>query len=477
MALVFLFGGVGASAEPVTHRYTVSVDYSMSRLWVEARFGKPVDSVIARSRDAGDFLIDVRGCSDAQQIRMHNNRMMLPEHGISCMNYTVDLARAAKAHRFGKMLAPENIIVSPSYWMWRPKLRNDAAIRVSFRLPENVQVAVPWQQLSEHGNTYLVSESPESAYAPAVFGAFDYRKIEVPGATLRLSLVAGLDEMDNESIVRWISATATDVSLAYGRFPNPSPQVVVIPVGDSRSNSRSAVPFGRVIRDGGETVELQLDQSQSLETLLGDWTATHEFSHLMLPYVERRHRWISEGLAQYYQNVLLTRSGAYDDLYAWQKIYDGFERGRQSRPELSPNEASSGGVSSGLMKIYWAGAAIALMADVQLRELSGGKESLDDILDKLQLCCLPSERVWSGPELFAQLDALASAPVFMPLYRRFADTAGFPDTSNIFERLGLSVSDGEVRIRIPAKLRSIRKSILATNHATASWRDQLAANQ
>jgi predicted metalloprotease with PDZ domain len=131
---------------------------------------------------------------------------------------------------------------------------------------------------------------------------------------------------------------------------------------------------------------------------------------------------------------------------------------------------------AGLMKVYWSGAAIALMADVQLRERSGGKESLDVILDRFQACCLPSDRVWSGPELFAQFDELASAPVFEPLYRRFADTAGFPDTSELFERLGLAVSDGKVRIRLLAELRAIRKSILKTNDDAASWREQLAAN-
>ena len=477
MAPVFLLLGMAVSAEPVTHSYTVSVDYSMSRLWVEARFSHPVDSVIARSRDAGDFLLDVRGCNDDQPIIMRNQRMMLPEYGISCMNYTVDLERAAKAHRYAEILAPQNVIVSPTYWMWRPELRKGTEIQIRFRLPENVQVSVPWQRLSGDDPAYLLTESPESAYAPVVFGEFDYREIEVPGATLRVSLLSGVDEMDNASIVRWINATATDVSLAYGRFPNPSPQVVVIPVGKSRGNDWSAVPFGRVIRDGGETVELQVDQSQPLEVLLGDWTATHEFSHLMLPYIERKHRWISEGFAQYYQNVLLTRSGTYDDQYAWQKIYDGFERGRQSRPELSPNEASSGGVRSGLMKTYWSGAAIALMADVRLREHSAGAESLDVILDKFQACCLPSQRAWTGPELFAQFDELASTPVFMPLYRRFADTAGFPDTSELLERLGVAVSDGKVRIRSPAELRVIRKSIMYKDDVTASWREQLAANQ
>ena len=146
LLLAFLFNGTMASAEPATHKYTVSVDYAMNRLWVEARFSHPVNSVIARSRDAGKFLLDVRGCNDDQQILLRNRRMMLPAQGISCMNYTVDLGQAAKAHRFGKMLAPENIIVSPSYWMWRPELRGSTTIEVRFRLPENVQVSVPWQQ-------------------------------------------------------------------------------------------------------------------------------------------------------------------------------------------------------------------------------------------------------------------------------------------------------------------------------------------
>lgn len=474
--LLMVFLAVSVSADPVIHHYTVTVDYSMSRLWVEARFGHPVATVIARSRDAGKFLLDVRGCREEQQIRMRNQRMMLPEHGIECMNYTVDLERAAAAHRFASMLASRNAIVSPSYWMWRPELRHGATMRVRFRLPENVRVAAPWRELSEETPVFEISESPESAYAPVVFGDFDYREVEVPGATLRVSLLNGVHEMDNAAIVRWIRATATDVSLAYGRFPNPSPQVVVIPVGGGRTNDSSAVPFGRVIRDGGETIELQVDQTQPLEVLLDDWTATHEFSHLMLPYVERKHRWISEGFAQYYQNVLLARAGAYDDLYAWQKIYDGYERGRKSRPELSPNEATAGRVRDGLMKVYWSGAAIALMADVQLRELSRGTESLDDVLDKFQACCLPSSRVWSGPELFAKFDELASAPVFMPLYKRIADTAGFPDMSGVFQRLGLEVTEGEVHFRRGAELHAIRDAILETDDATAHWREQLAAN-
>ena len=111
------------------------------------------------------------------------------------------------------------------------------------------------------------------------------------------------------------------------------------------------------------------------------------------------------------------------------RLLNQSSRGRNSRPELSPNEAAREGVRRARYKIYWSGAAIALLADVRLRERSAGRESLDVVLGRFQACCLPSSRRWSGIELFEKLDSLASAPVFMPLYREHADTAGFPDVA------------------------------------------------
>lgn len=471
VALALLVVGRPAIAGEV-HEYTVTVDYLLSRLWVEARFDSPVSSITARSTNAGKYLLDVRGCEDPPQIWLRNRRMMLPEDGIECLNYAVDLTRAAKEHRGQRGLAPGNIIVSPSVWLWRPTLSASTEIVVRFRLPENIQVSVPWRDTGAAPNEYRLGRSPESANAPVVFGHFRAEAIEVPGATLRVSILKGENEIDFDAIGAWLKATATDVSLAYGRFPNPSPQVVVIPASGSRGDS--AVPFGRVIRDGGESVELYVAHDQPLQSFLDDWTATHEFSHLMLPYVDSRHRWVSEGFAQYYQNVLLARAGSYDNEFAWQKLYEGFERGRQSRPEMSPNQAAAGGIRTGLMKVYWSGAALAMMADVELRKRSDGEESLDLLLDRLQNCCLPSDRVWTGPELFSRLDSFASEPVFMPLYRRYADTSGFPDVRPLLEQLGVAISNDKVRLRRHAELSDIRNEIMLTDAAVAAWRQSLA---
>ncbi len=461
-----------ASAEAATHFYTITVDDTLSRLSVEAHFAHPIDSITARSRHARRFLLDARECGDDENFRLHNRRLMFPDKGIACLNYTVDLERAAEEYRFARELSARNIVASPSLWLWRPRLRNGTRIRARFHLPTDVRVSVPWQAIDASGTEFLFGRSPENASSPVVFGRFDYREIDIPGSTLRVSLVEGRTPMDNDAIADWVKATAMDVSLAYGRFPSPSPQVVVVPV----AGSRSAVAFGQVIRDGGETVELTVDPDESLEEYLSDWKATHEFSHLMLPYITRAQRWISEGFAQYYQNVLLAKAGAYDETYAWQKIYDGLERGRLSRPELSPNEAASKGDRSGGMKVYWSGAALALIADVELRKRSGGEEGLSDVLGRFQHCCLPSPDIWSGPEFFAKLDTLISQPLFMPLYKKYANTAGFPDTSDLLVRLGVSMSGGEISLNRNAELRSIRDSITETDSTTPPWRSALSSN-
>ena len=118
-------------------------------------------------------------------------------------------------------------------------------------------------------------------------------------ATLNIEVRQPVDERKTAEIIEWIEATANDVKLVYGRFPNPKAKIIVIPTTENSWGSDSAVIFGRVTRRGGETVELFVNPDRPIEEYYADWTATHEFSHLMLPLLKQRYRWISEGFASY----------------------------------------------------------------------------------------------------------------------------------------------------------------------------------
>ena len=264
--------------------------------------------------------------------------------------------------------------------------------------------------------------------AMSVAAAASPARIDVPGATLTVEFTEPIDETTSRNIIDWIDHVADQVSMPYGRFPVAEPRILVIPSKSNPWGGDSPVPFGRVTRRGGETVELYVDIDRPIEDMYADWTATHEFSHLLLPRIGWRQKWIAEGFASYYQNVLMARAGRYTQEDAIRKLSEGFGRGRESRPELSPNQAAEEGVRRARYKIYWSGAAIALLADLRLRNRSGGEESLDSVLGRFQQCCLPSRNSWSGVEFFRKLDSLVDEPVFMPLYRQHANTPGFPDT-------------------------------------------------
>ena len=284
---------------------------------------------------------------------------------------------------------------------------------------------------------------------------------EPPAAGLNIEFQQPVEEQKAAEIVAWINSTADNIRLTYGRFPNPDAKIIVIPATNRLWGKDSPVLFGQVTRNDGETVELFVNPLRPIEEFYSDWTATHEFSHLMLPLLSKRYRWISEGFATYYQNVLMSRAGHYTPEFAWQRLSEGFERGRESRPELSPNDAAAGGIRQARMKVYWSGAAIALLADIELRSRSGGNESLDSALGQLQACCLPSRRRWSGPRLFKKLDSFVSTPVFMPLYEEYANTDGFPEMSEVLEDLGISVDEDRVTFNNNSSLAVIREAISA----------------
>jgi len=120
------------------------------------------------------------------------------------------------------------------------------------------------------------------------------------------------------------------------------------------------------------------------------------------------------------------------------------------------------------MKVYWSGAALALLADVELRRRSAGEESLDNVLGRFQSCCLPSRRTWTGMELFEKFDSLIDEPLFVDLYQRYADSTGFPEFRPLLDRLGIVVTERDVRLVDDAELAEIRDSLTARRYTGES---------
>lgn len=459
--LILLCCSLGASA--AAHRYTVSTDEQLTELSVHACLAGAPKSLRARSKQAEQLLIDVHNDSNGETIKLTQGRIPLNRPD-SCVRYRVDLVSAAALNSRYQHIADNNRLIAIPHWLWLPRGQGATKTEIRFELPPRMSASVPWRSYTEADGSgyYQLEASPRSDNAVLALGYFKSCDIKVPGARLRTAFVRGRFKSDEEALGRWLTDAAHNVALTYGRFPNPAPQILVVPVAKHLLDNTEPVPFGHVIRDGGEAVQFYVNQRQPGADFIADWTATHEFAHLLIPYVSSDEKWISEGLASYYQNVLMARGGNYSAEKAWRKIIEGFRRGEQSVPHLSLESAMPIGSWDGIMKTYWGGAAIFLMADVELRRRSNGEASLDTVLSELQQCCLPSARMWDGLSLFRKLDRLAPSPVFESLYERYRAQKEFPAYDALLRKLGVSLNLKRVSFNNDAPWASIRNNIMRT---------------
>ncbi|HMI92378.1 MAG TPA: hypothetical protein VK509_13475, partial [Polyangiales bacterium] len=285
---------------------------------------------------------------------------------------------------------------------------------------------------------------------------FERRELSLPVGTLTLAILPGFSASVSAQIEPWLTTAATAAARVTGRLADERVLAVVVP---ERASS-DPVHFGMATRGGGSALLLLVASNAELAELRKDWVAVHELCHLLHPFVARDQAWLSEGLATYYQEVLRVRAGLLPEREAWRRIYEGSLRGRDTAGSLAQASAKAS-ESHDFPTIYWAGAAFALMADVELRKRSAGKRSLDDVMAGLSSCCARGERPQPAEAVLARMDELAGTPVFSELAERWVHGPKLPELGPLYTQLGLRVAKGKVEESASAEHAWIRAAIMS----------------
>jgi predicted metalloprotease with PDZ domain len=183
----------------------------------------------------------------------------------------------------------------------------------------------------------------------------------------------------------------------------------------------------------------------------------HELSHLYHPYLGDSGRWLAEGLASYYQNVFRARAGMLGADEAWERLDAGFRRGEAATSGSRLDAMGRG--RGGTMRVYWAGAAYWLEADLALRRERG--TSLDAVLDEYARCCLHGGDSVAPPDFAAALDRIAGGNEFTTLYRRYAASRAFSSLDDAYRRLGITRDGDGLEFTGNHKSRQLREAIMA----------------
>lgn len=456
LILLIFASGFPTVAAASGDRYLARFDPDLESVTVEACFEGDPPRYLYRHESAARYTEWIRAGDETLSSPSRRARLRVPQLAEGdCLKWRFNLAAAAAQGDYRMALAIDGaILTSGNLWFWRDNERRP--ITVKTELPAGMSISTPWKEVSGDGSPrFRVEQTPSSWSSRIAVGRFQMLRPAVGGTRLRLAMVGGFSEMQQGDVQQWVTESAEAVAAVDGRFPQDQPQILVVAIGP-RSE---AIPWAHVIRGGGVAAEFFVDETRPLSEFRADWTATHELSHLLLPYVSSRDRWLSEGLASYYQNVLRARDGRLSEAQAWRKLHEGFHRGMNAARGKSLPAASRSGWRS-TMRIYWGGAAIWLMADLRLREISNGRQSVDSALSQFRDCCFTQGRAWRAVELFRELDDLTGHAVFMDLYEQQVTRDSFPELEPAYAELGLVPETGKVRMETDAPGAAIRRGIM-----------------
>lgn len=404
----------------------------------------------------------------ADGVRLQPYRDSLRLDGVragDCIDYRVDLSATLRGNDTGRRVG-SSLLTNSGEWLWTDPSPTREAIELSFEMPRGMRVSGPWQPIEGAPlPSFRLVAAPIEWENHVAFGRFRTERLAVPGGELRVAILDEGGDADVPALGAWLTEAARAVATLYGRFPLQSTQVVIIP----RVGLGAPVRWGEVARGGAPAALFVVDSAASRADLRSDWTAAHELSHLLLPYVTRNDAWASEGFASYYQNVLRARAGMLTQSQGWERLEAGFSRGRRATRSGTLREASRGGHGQ-TMRVYWAGAAVALRLDVELRRASAGKHSLDSVLAALRECCLAHQQTWSARELFARFDQLSGTDIAGRLYAQYSAAEDFPAVDDLYRDLGISFRNGRVTFDATAPQAALRAAIMLPAPATPVMR-------
>ena len=343
-------------------------------------------------------------------------------------------ANGGPATRIGR-----SVCVSPGVWLLRPRrVREGTVASLTLHLADGDRASVPWERRED--GTYRLPDTAFFWRGFTAFGTLAANTVAVPGGHLDVAVLDRRTEVAWPALEGWLATAARAQTPLWRGFPVPRAQVVLRPV-----SSNSAVPFGETLRGGGPAVILLVGDEAKAGLFTDDWVAVHEFAHLGMPAIEPEDAWLSEGFIQYYTEVLMGRAGLYDERRAWQEMVSGFARGRRDGTGAPLTDESAGMARShSYLRVYWAGAAIALLADVELRRESAGERSLDDAMREIGRAFAGRNDGVRAQEIVAHLDAWLGRPLFSRLAAAHLASRDFPDVAETLARLGVVVAGDRV---------------------------------
>lgn len=277
-------------------------------------------------------------------------------------------------------------------------------------------------------------------------------RVAVPGGEVVVTVAPDSPPVSRATLVAWVENSARAIVAVFGRFGVPEARL------DLRTGRRGRIRAGRT-DDLAPHVSISLGNASTPADLARDWMLTHEFVHVATPTLPKRYAWFMEGAATYVEPIARVRVGLLTADELWEGLLEGLPKGLPG--------AGDGGldVTHTWGRTYWGGALFFFLADVEIRERSGNRRSLDDVLRGMLEAGGDVRAGWSLEQALEAGDRAVGSGwnVLSRLHAAQGKTAASVDLDALFRRLGVSLAGGKVVYDDVAPLASIRRSLSSSS--------------
>ncbi len=379
-------------------------------------------------------------------------RLVAPACASDCtLRYTIDLDKVERSFESVVAVGAGSYVAPTPTWIAHPEPMPRGAFAITIDGAEEpgdafAPVAFATGLRRRDATHYVLPTEDYAEGSFAAFGKLRHRAIQAAGSTIEIVVVG--DEplaMDDEAVAKWIGDDARCVAQLYVHFPVQRATLFVVPI-----EGPSHVVFGKVLSLGGASIIALTGASMPADKTRSDWVVVHEMTHLGFPTMGVR--WLTEGLATYYEPVLRERAGWIDAKALWSWFADQMPRGVPASAGVGLDQRDT------IDDVYWGGALFVLMADVGIREATHGAKSFDDVMRAVLERGGNATVAWPLSKVLAIAKEATGTDVMANLVERFGVRGERPNLQALLDELGVRHQSG-IAFDDAAPMAPIRRAI------------------
>lgn len=427
------------AAEPAW-RYAVALRPGGLELQIEATFAPGLTDEFSVDTGTEPYVRDVEVLRDGswRPLPLTRDAWYLeeaPRREVH-LRYRFLLDAAARGLRNRELVAERGglVLAAPSAFLLRPwNSGRGPTASIRFATPPGSSVLCGIFRAPD-GAHIIDTEDLENAPA-AAFGTFRTLRLDTGDAVVEAAVPPAFGTALDEPLRAWIRGAMASIRGVAGRFPVPRATLFLVP-----STRGRGVVFGSTGGRGGAAVTILAAEDLTAAHLRDDWVLTHEFIHLCVPTLDRRHAWFTEGLATYLEPLARAKQG----LVTPEELWAGFLK---NMPEGLPKPGDRGLDRTPTWgRTYWGGALFCLVADLEIRKATGNRQGLEDAVKALVAAGATKTVGMELKEALRIADRSLERPILMKLYLQWAEAPVAVDLEALWTELGVQREGDSVRL-------------------------------